>query len=147
MTTAYSNASPSAAHALVLVARDGSVRRVGPIFGSVRTGNPGGRDWSAEGDAFVQVVGELRGDPRLELGHDHCLDIWTARNGYRRLVCGSDLPQPATSPGRGPHFDRVLWSADGSAFLLNNGTVVTRSGSSLEPVAVPPLALYLRWTE
>jgi len=147
VTTVFSNGSPSAAQALVVVSRAGSVRRVGPIFGSARTGNPGGRDWSAEGDAFVQVVGELPGSARLGLGHDHCLDVWTARSGYRRLVCGSDLPERARSPGRGPHFDRVVWSADGSAFLLNNGTVVSRSGRSLEPVVVPPLAFYLRWTE
>jgi hypothetical protein len=105
---------------------------VGPIFGSARTGNPSGRDWSADGRAFVQVVGELPGNARLELGHDHCLDIWNARNGYRRLVCGSDLPRRARSPRRGPHFDRVIWSADGSAFLLNNGTVVSRGGDPLE---------------
>ncbi|HXG70674.1 MAG TPA: hypothetical protein VNJ04_08700 [Gemmatimonadaceae bacterium] len=133
VTTVFSNGSPSAAQALVLVSRAGSVQRVGPIFGSARTGNPGGRDWSADGDAFVQVVGELPGSARLNLGHDHCLDVWTARGGYRRLVCGSDLPQRASSPGRRPHFDRVVWSADGSAFLLNNGAVVTRSGAPLEP--------------
>jgi len=147
VTSVFSNASPGAAQALVLIARDGSVQRVGPIFGSAHTGNPGGRDWSADGDAFVQVVGELPGDARLKLGHDHCLDVWTARNGYRRLVCGSDLPHRARSPGRGLHFDRVVWSADGSAFLLNNGTVVSRSGALREPVDVPPLAFYLRWTE
>jgi len=147
VTTVFSNGSPSAAQALILVSRAGNVRRVGPIFGSARTGNLGGRDWSADGDAFVQVVGELPGSARLNLGHDHCLDVWTARGGYRRLVCGSDLPQRASSPGRRPHFDRVVWSADGSAFLLNNGAVVTRSGAPLEPVVVPPLAFYLRWTE
>jgi hypothetical protein len=147
VTTVFSNASPSAAKALVLVSRAASVQRVGPIFGSAHTGIPGGRDWSADGDAFVQVVGELPGSARLNLGHDHCLDVWTARGGYRRLVCGSDMPQRARSLGRGPHFDRVVWSADGSAFLLNNGTVVTRSGESLEPIVVPPLAFYLRWTE
>jgi hypothetical protein len=140
--TVFSGLSPRAAQALVVVSRAGSVRRVGPIFGSARTGNPGGREWSAGGDAFVQVVGELPGSARLGLGHDHCLDLWTARGGYRRLVCGSELPQrPA------PHFDRVVWSADGSAFLLNNGTVVARGGKSLRPVVVSPLAFYLRWTE
>jgi hypothetical protein len=147
VTIVFSNASPSAAQALVVVSRAASVRRVGPIFGSARTGNPGGHDWSANGDAFVQVVGELSGNARLNLGHDHCLDVWTARRGYGRLVCGSDLPQRARPPGRGPHFDRVVWSADGTAFLLNNGTVVSRAGKALEPVVVPPLAFHLQWTE
>jgi hypothetical protein len=119
--------------AVLIVSASGKITRASPAY---RTkGNEGvvyGWAWSPEGQELY-VMAEVPGPPsRRQRGdHDHCLDVWSADGGRRRVFCESALAE-----GYQSHFSKLAWSADGKSGLLNNGTIFTRGGKVVGHAAV-----------
>jgi hypothetical protein len=112
---------------LLVVSASGAILRASPTFGaeSERGYSLGGWIWSPDGRRLFAMP-DAPTPPGFDQGHDHCLDVWDKRRGYHRLSCTTDYP-----PRFRFHFDRLAWSADGNAALLNNGTVVRPDGTIL----------------
>jgi hypothetical protein len=108
--------------ALLVVRVGGHATRASPTghgFGDV-----GGSAWSPDGRLLLEFT-VFRPPPGSDKDHDHCLDAWS-RRAIRHMFCVLDLPRPYRF-----HFDKLLWSNDGRAGLLNDGTVVSPQGRVL----------------
>jgi hypothetical protein len=117
----WTQVTPKVRNTILVVSTDRTVRRATPIFSGVSL--VGGRAWSADGQRlFLMDVAPT--PPGFRYDHDHCLDSWKARGGYRRLWCVTELP-----PSYRFHFDKLIWSRGEG--LLNNGTVIDRNGRVL----------------
>lgn len=104
---------------MLVVDLKGRVRRASPVFAH-RVGTLGwdfgGWAWNPRGDLLMlaSVIPPVHGGD-----HDHTLDSWTRRTGWRRLLQST------------PHYEKFAWAKDGSAVLLNCGWVVSRTGGIL----------------
>jgi len=107
----------------LLVVRDGGyTTRASPTRHGFR--GVGGGAWSPDGRVLLEFT-VFRPPPGSEKDHDHCLDVWS-RRGIRHMFCVLSLARPYRF-----HFDKLLWSNDGRAGLLNDGTVVSPEGRVL----------------
>ena len=129
---------------VLVVSSAGRVVRASPAYrAGGREGAVYGWAWSPDGRELF-VAAEVAGLPeRLRRGeHDHCLDVWSAERGLRRVFCESQLPAAHQS-----HFAKIAWASDGKTALLDNGTIVTRDGrvAGHAPVAAGHLSFQLQW--
>lgn len=127
-------ASWPTSHAVVLIVHlNGTVTRASPIFAPGRyPGGVGGLSWSSDGKRLFLLL-KAPTPPGFTYGHDHCVMRWTRQSGYRMTFCMTDLPPPSRH-----HFDKLVWSSDGSRGLLNNGTVIDRAGRPIGDLAAKP---------
>ncbi len=129
---------------VLIVSTAGGVVRASPAY---RAGGGEGAvygwAWSPDGRTLF-VTAEVAGPTaRSQHGdHDHCVDIWTAPGGRRRAFCESQLARPYQS-----HFAKLVWAAGGKRALLDNGTLVTRSGDVVGrlPLAADDLSFRFQW--
>jgi hypothetical protein len=114
----WTQARPQVRNTVLVVSAAGAVRRATPVFTGVSL--VGGRAWSNDGRTlFLMDVAPT--PPGFQYDHDHCLDSWTARAGYQRLWCVTQLPKAYRF-----HFDKLVWSRHDA--LLNNGTIINEAG-------------------
>ena len=126
----------------VLVVDDhGRLTRASPLFETPGESNSvvGGVEWSPDGRLWLADTAHF--------DHDHCLDTWSSTNGYTRLWCllrRARLPSPPRSACG--HFTSVLWKADGSTALLNNGYRIDHAGRLLPGrIRILRAAFAVRW--
>jgi hypothetical protein len=112
---------------LLVVSIHGASRRASPAYGprQKRGYSLGGVTWSPAGDELFEMP-DVRTPPGFEYDHDHCLDVWSVRRGYRRLWCMTGYPLRFRF-----HFDTLVRAPDGERGILNNGTVVASDGRVL----------------
>ena len=129
---------------VVVVTTRGRVVRASPAF---RAGGGDGAvygwAWSPDGGELF-VASEVAGPPerRRSGQHDHCVDVWSAGAGVQRAFCESQLPAAHQS-----HFAKIVWAADGTKALLDNGAIVTPHGglAGSARVAANDLSLQAQW--
>jgi hypothetical protein len=122
-----------AGNVLLFVAADGAIRRATPRWTTPGTYMPGPASWSPSGRSLLipwqqPPRGSADGD------HLHCLGLWERRRGYRTSFC------------KNPHFDTIVWAADGSQALLEDGRIVNRSGQRIGRAERVGSAFAARWT-
>lgn len=127
---------------MLVVASSGSVARASPVYGhdAPKGWLIGGLGWSPDGRALYQMpdVPPPQGSPR---DHEHCLDRWTAADGWKRLTCLGGLSDPRFQF----HYSSITWSRSGNEALLDNGSVITRSGAPLRIAANHNGAFSIHW--
>ena len=129
---------------VLVVSAAGRVLRASPAYrAGGGEGVVSGWAWSPDGRELF-VMAEVAGPPerRRHGNHDHCLDIWSAERGRRRVFCESQLP-----PAHHVHFAKLTWATDGNTALLDTGTLVTREGkvAGRAAVAGDDPAFQLQW--
>jgi hypothetical protein len=110
---------------VLVVSTTGSIQRASPVYGegSERGYYVGGYAWSRDGHRLFEMPSVPWRGPGFK-DHDHCLDVWSAGAGFRRLWCLRNLPRRLQF-----HFDKLAWSPRGQRAILNNGTVVDHAGT------------------
>lgn len=103
--------APAHGFVLLLVSRNGSVRKATPAWRRAGTYMPGAPSWSPAGDSML-----IPWQHTVPIGHLHCLGVWSARQGFGNAFCEN------------PHFDTIAWAPGGHLALLEDGRIVTPTG-------------------
>ncbi|HET7128484.1 MAG TPA: hypothetical protein VFJ93_05340 [Gaiellaceae bacterium] len=129
----WSSSTPPREVTLV-VGLDGAVARATPVFRGTgsRAGGVGGLSWSPDGRQLYLLL-KAPTPQGFSYDHDHCVMRWDRSIGFRTTFCMTDLPQRYRH-----HFDKLIWSADGSRGLLNDGTVINHDGEPLSHLRAKP---------